>query len=74
MAGEFANALHQRGVDPDIAELAAHVGVQIFRTAYRRWLEHRDEPDLRAATNTVVSLLATIVPGQPVGHARETAG
>ncbi|WNG83459.1 TetR family transcriptional regulator [Mycobacterium sp. ITM-2016-00316] len=74
MADEFGSALHQRGVDPDIAELAAHVGVQIFRTAYRQWLEHRDETDLRAATNSVVSLLATIVPGRPAGHARETAG
>jgi hypothetical protein len=33
-----SSALHQRGVDPDIAELEARVGIQVFRTAYRQWL------------------------------------
>jgi AcrR family transcriptional regulator len=60
IADGLSGALHQRGVDPDVAELAARVGVQVFRTAYRRWLE--TGTDLVELTGTAVSLLATIVP------------
>ena len=62
MADEFDGALRLRGVDPDVAELAARVGVDVFRTAYRRWLEADDNADLPAITETALSLLATIVP------------
>ena len=61
-ADGLRGALRRRGVDPDIAELAANVGIQVFRTAYRRWLEGTDDTDLPTMTETVVSLLATIVP------------
>jgi hypothetical protein len=37
MADGFSSALHQRGVNPDIADLAARVGIHVFRTAYRQW-------------------------------------
>jgi AcrR family transcriptional regulator len=62
MADGFSSALHQRGVDPETAGLAAHVGIQVFRTAYRQWLEADDNTDLATMTETVMSLLATIVP------------
>jgi AcrR family transcriptional regulator len=62
MADALSSALHQRGVDPDIAGLAAHVGIHVFRTAYRQWLEADDNADLATMTETVMSLLATIVP------------
>ena len=62
MADGFSSALQQRGVTPDIAGLAAGVGIQVFRTAYRRWLEAEDNADLATITETVMSLLATIVP------------
>jgi AcrR family transcriptional regulator len=62
MADAFSSALHQRGVDPDIAELAARVGIQVFRTAYRQWLEADDNADLATMTETVMGRLATIVP------------
>lgn len=61
MALEFSSALHQRGVDPDIAELAARVGVEVFRAAYRRWLAADAETDLSVMADTVMSTLATIV-------------
>ena len=61
MAAEFSETLGRRGIDPDTAELAANVGVQVFRTAYRRWLSG-DETDLTSITETVLSLLATIMP------------
>ncbi|WP_433728617.1 TetR family transcriptional regulator [Actinoplanes sp. CA-051413] len=61
MAAGFSDALGRRGTDPDTAELAANVGVQVFRTAYRRWLAG-DDTDLATITETVMSLLATIVP------------
>jgi AcrR family transcriptional regulator len=62
MADGFRRALCDRGVDPDTAELAARTGSQIFRTAYRKWLDSNDEADLTTITETVLSLLATIVP------------
>lgn len=39
MATEFADALTRRGVDEGVARIAARVGVQVFRTAYERWLD-----------------------------------
>jgi AcrR family transcriptional regulator len=65
MANGFSSALHQRGVDPDIAELAARVGIEVFRAAYRQWLAASADTDLAVTTETVMSALATIVPATP---------
>jgi hypothetical protein len=46
IAVEFIDALRQRGVDADIAQLAARVGIQLFFTAYEHWLEAGDKADL----------------------------
>ncbi|MET0453899.1 MAG: TetR family transcriptional regulator [Mycobacterium sp.] len=62
MADEFGSVLLQHGVDPGVAGLAAHVGVQVFRTAYRQWLDDGDGADLASASEAAMSLLATIVP------------
>lgn len=62
MADELGGALRERGVDPDFAELAANAGVQVFRTSYRKWLEADDSGDLPAITDTVLALLATLMP------------
>lgn len=58
----FIDALRQRGVDADIARLAAHVGIQLFITAHVHWLEAGAKADLRMMSESVVSLLASIVP------------
>jgi hypothetical protein len=55
-------ALRQRGVDADIARLAAHVGIQLFFTAYVHWLEAGAKADLASMSESVMSLLASIVP------------
>ena len=75
LADGFHDALRGRGVDPDIAELAANAGSQIFRTAYRQWLEGDDDTDLTTITESVTSLLATIVPvaRSPRGRRRAPA-
>ena len=63
MADGFTTALRQRGADPDIAELAARVGIQVFRTAYRQWLASDDDAaDLTGMVGSAMSVLATIVP------------
>jgi hypothetical protein len=62
MSDGFRGVLCQRGIAPDIAELAANAGTQVFRTAYRKWLEGNDETDLTTMTESVMLLLATIVP------------
>ena len=61
MADELGGALRQRGVDPEIAELAANAGTQVFRTAYRQWLHGRGDTDLTTITESVLALLASIV-------------
>jgi AcrR family transcriptional regulator len=61
MASGFSSALHRRGVAADIAELAARVGIEVFRAAYRRWLAADDETDLSVIADDVMSTLATIV-------------
>jgi len=61
MADGFRRALRERGVDPDVAELAAHTASQVFRTAYRRWLDD-DGADLPTITETVTWSLAALLP------------
>ncbi|MBE7158707.1 MAG: TetR family transcriptional regulator [Rhodospirillales bacterium] len=58
----IAEALRQRGVDAETAQLAARVGIQVFSTAYQRWLEARDKVDLATITDRAMSLLSTMVP------------
>ncbi len=62
MADRFSSALQQRGIDSAAAELAAHVGIQVFRIAYRQWLEVDDNADLATMTQAAMTLLGTIVP------------
>lgn len=61
-ADELSAALLERGVDPEAAELAARVGIQVFRTAYRQWLAAEDNTDLPATAAAVLATLGTIVP------------
>ena len=63
-AAEFSDALRQRGVDPAVARLAAVVGIEVFFTAYRQWLEADEKADLPTISERMVSCLAAIVPGR----------
>jgi AcrR family transcriptional regulator len=58
----FIDALRQRGVNADMARVAAHVGIQLFITAYAHWLEAGDREDLAMMSGSVISLLASIIP------------
>ncbi len=58
----FIDALRQRGVDADMARLAAHIGIQLFITAYLHWLEAGARADLAMMSETALSLLVSIVP------------
>ncbi|BCL27429.1 TetR family transcriptional regulator [Streptomyces aurantiacus] len=60
------DVLCRRGTAPDIAELAANTGSQVFRTAYRKWLEDNNDGDLTTITENVMSLLAAIMARGPV--------
>ena len=62
IAVELADALRQRGVDADVAQLAARVGIQVFLTAYERWLAADGDDDLVTISEDVTSVLATVVP------------
>ena len=58
----FADVLRQRGVDPQIARLAARVGSQVFLVAYEEWLTASGDADLAAITENVMSRLGSIAP------------
>jgi AcrR family transcriptional regulator len=73
MAAEFADALVQRGVDEGVARIAARVGIQVFLTAYERWLDATDgDEGLVAISDDLLSTLRAIMPTDPasVGQAR----
>jgi AcrR family transcriptional regulator len=66
MAIAFTDALQQRGVDANIAQLAAQVGTQIFSTVYEQWLIADNKTDLSAISETVMSHLTTIMSSNPI--------
>src|SRR5271156_559473 len=49
----FTDALRQRGVDADIAQLVARVSIQIFIMSYEHWLEAGDKADLARISEDV---------------------
>lgn len=63
----FTDALQQRGVDADVARLAATVGIEVFFTAYGRWLEAGETADLSTISDRMMSRLAAIVPSGAIG-------
>jgi AcrR family transcriptional regulator len=67
MVGEFADALVGRGVDEGVARIAARVGIQVFLTAYERWLDAAEgDGDLRAISDDLLSTLQAIMPADPL--------
>ena len=55
---ELADVLARRGVDADLAGVAAGVGVQVFLTAYTRWLDPEEENEgLVAICDALLSAL-----------------
>jgi AcrR family transcriptional regulator len=64
-------ALCERGVAKEIAQLAACVGIHVFRTAYERWLNGGgDTTTVATISANVLADLATIVPtGAPTRSA-----
>lgn len=62
IAVALTDTLRQRGVDPQVAQLAVGVGTQLFATAYEKWLQADGETDLSAMSGAAMSLLDKIVP------------
>ncbi|GAA4784681.1 TetR family transcriptional regulator [Actinomycetospora chlora] len=61
MASAFVEALVRRGVDEGVAPVAARVGIQLFLTAYERWLDAAGgEEDLVALTDDLLATLGTL--------------
>ena len=66
MALGFAEALTRRGVDEGVARIAARVGVQVFLTAYERWLDAAEGgEDLVAISDDLLSTVQAIMPADP---------
>lgn len=62
MAVAAAGALAQRGVDEAVARLAARVGIQVFATAYERWLDNAEDEDLSTIGEELLSRLGAMTP------------
>jgi AcrR family transcriptional regulator len=74
MADGFSGALQQRGVESEVADLAAHVGIHVFRMSYRQWLAADVEnADLATMVETAMSTLASIVPVTGPRHRKTLA-
>jgi AcrR family transcriptional regulator len=73
----LAAALRDRGAADSTADLLAHVGVAIFRTAFERWTSHPDQTTFpawirEAATDLATSLRTADIPlSEPQFRARE---
>ncbi|MGW6280235.1 TetR/AcrR family transcriptional regulator [Kribbella sp. NPDC055071] len=56
LTAAFADALRARGVDPEVAALAAETGIAVFRVAFARWLS---APEGATMADAVRSTLTT---------------
>ncbi|GLZ55045.1 TetR family transcriptional regulator [Actinomycetospora sp. NBRC 106378] len=64
LALEFADVLVRRGVGRELAPVAARVGVQVFLTAYERWLDADEEvEDLVTICDELLAALRATLPG-----------
>jgi len=61
----FTDALRQRGVDADDAQIAATVGIEVFYAAYGQWLEVGETAGLPTISERMMSRLAAIAPMAP---------
>ncbi|MBU3062596.1 TetR family transcriptional regulator [Nocardia sp. NEAU-G5] len=68
IARAFTDALRQRGIETDIARLAARVGIPVFFAAYEQWLEAGNDVELGSITEKLMSDLESLVPnhGRPI--------
>jgi AcrR family transcriptional regulator len=72
MAAEFTGALARRGVDEGVARVVARVGIQVFLTAYERWLDAADgDEDLVAISDDLLLTLQAIMPAAPASVGRD---
>lgn len=73
IATEVVRALRRRGVEEEAARLATRVGIQVFATAYARWVEGDGGADLTELTEAATDLLRALVPteGPPWPRTRE---
>ncbi len=60
LAAAVTEALRKRGVADPVASLAADVGVIAFKTAFARWVNSPDEPDLSQLIREALDQLKAI--------------
>lgn len=66
LAAELTGALARRGVDEGVARVVARVGIQVFLTAYERWLGAAEgDEDLVAISDDLLLALRAIMPADP---------
>ena len=64
MAAEFSAALQRRGTAAPAADLAAQIGVAVFRAAYRAWLTAANDFDVPAAVTAAMAHLVEMIPNR----------
>jgi AcrR family transcriptional regulator len=61
LTAAFANGLQRRGTEEATALLAAQIGLTVYRTAYRRWIDADTEIEIAPIIDAVLADLRTIV-------------
>jgi AcrR family transcriptional regulator len=63
LAADLAEALRGRGVEPSSAQLAADIGVAVFRGAFERWIDEHEHRDFGRLVRDTLDELAAVLRG-----------
>jgi AcrR family transcriptional regulator len=63
LAADLAEALQGRGVEPLSAQLAADVGVVVFRAAFERWTREDEHRDFGRLVRDTLDELTAVISG-----------
>jgi AcrR family transcriptional regulator len=60
MTTSLTNGLLERGVDPDVAALAAETGVAVFRVSFERWIAAPDDVPIADVIRSTLKNLSAL--------------
>lgn len=64
LARALADGLHRRGVSDSAANLAAEMGIAVFRIAFERWVNEGDQRELPEIVRDSLNELKAVMAGQ----------
>lgn len=72
LATAIAQSLRRRGVAAPVAELTAELGIAIFRNAFERWVDDKEQRPLSRHVQTAVEELKAVAAGTSSSRERTT--